>query len=73
MANACNPSTWEAETGGLWVQGQPGLHQDLVSEHQCICVCVCVCVCVFVGETLDLESLESTCPLRPPQSENLYF
>jgi hypothetical protein len=34
---------------------------------------VYVCVCVFVGETLDLESLESTCPLRPPQSENLYF
>ena len=23
MAHACNPSTWEAETGGSQVQGQP--------------------------------------------------
>ena len=24
MAHAFNPSTWEAEAGGFWVQGQPG-------------------------------------------------
>ena len=25
MARACNPSTWESETGGLQVHGQPQL------------------------------------------------
>lgn len=24
LAHYCNSSSWEAETGGLWVQGQPG-------------------------------------------------
>jgi hypothetical protein len=25
MVHVCDPSIWEAEKGGLWVQGQPGL------------------------------------------------
>jgi hypothetical protein len=30
--SACNPSTWEAETGGLRVWGQPGLHSQFQSN-----------------------------------------
>jgi hypothetical protein len=26
LAHTCNPITWEAETKGLTVQGQPGVH-----------------------------------------------
>jgi hypothetical protein len=26
---AYNSSTWEAEIGGLWVWGQPGLHREI--------------------------------------------
>jgi hypothetical protein len=26
VMHTCNPSIWEAEAGGSWVQGQPGLH-----------------------------------------------
>jgi hypothetical protein len=30
----CYPSTWKGNAGGLWVQGQPGLHkQDPVSKQ----------------------------------------
>jgi hypothetical protein len=29
VANACNPSIWEAEAEGLQVQGQPVLHSKL--------------------------------------------
>jgi hypothetical protein len=28
----CNSSTQKAETGGLWVQGQPGLHSKTLSQ-----------------------------------------
>jgi hypothetical protein len=28
----CNPSTWNADAGGLQVQGQPGLHSETVSK-----------------------------------------
>jgi hypothetical protein len=28
MVHACNPSTWEAETRGLQVPGQPGLYSQ---------------------------------------------
>jgi hypothetical protein len=31
VVNACNLSTWEAEVGGLTVQGQPRLHRDTLS------------------------------------------
>jgi hypothetical protein len=35
VVRACNPSTQEAETGVLQVQGQPGLHREtLVSKKQ---------------------------------------
>jgi hypothetical protein len=30
----CNPSTKKAEAGGLWVQGQPGLHNDSLSQKK---------------------------------------
>jgi hypothetical protein len=29
----CHPSTWEAETGGLQVQGQPEVSCDTVSKN----------------------------------------
>jgi hypothetical protein len=32
VAYACNPSTQEAETGGLWIQDQPGLHSEILSK-----------------------------------------
>ena len=32
MAHACNPSTWDAETGGLHVRGQP--QQVVRLSHQ---------------------------------------
>jgi hypothetical protein len=32
MAHTCNPRTLEAEAGGSYVQGHPGL-QDLVSNN----------------------------------------
>jgi hypothetical protein len=28
MVCVCNPSTWEAEAGGLLVTGHPGLHSE---------------------------------------------
>jgi hypothetical protein len=28
VAHAFNPSTWEAEAGGFWVRGQPGLQSE---------------------------------------------
>jgi hypothetical protein len=28
VAHAFNPSTWEAEAGGFWVRGQPGLESE---------------------------------------------
>lgn len=31
---ACNPSTWEAEAGGLGVQGQPGLSETKKLKKQ---------------------------------------
>jgi hypothetical protein len=52
-ARASNPSTQEAEAGGLWVKGQPGLHSEFEAS-QCYIArpClkkkkVCVCVCVY--------------------------
>ena len=32
MVPAWNPSTWEDEAGGLWVQGQPELHGEFQSS-----------------------------------------
>jgi hypothetical protein len=29
--HACEPSNWEAEAGGLQIQGQPGLHSKALS------------------------------------------
>lgn len=31
VTQACNPSMWEVETGGLEIYGQPWLHSDMVS------------------------------------------
>jgi hypothetical protein len=31
--NTCNPSTEEAEVGGLWVQGQPVLHSKTLPQN----------------------------------------
>jgi hypothetical protein len=33
-AHTCNPSTWEAETGGSRVQGQRGLHSKILSKKE---------------------------------------
>jgi hypothetical protein len=33
VVNTCNPSTPEAETGRLGIQGQPGLHNKTVSKE----------------------------------------
>jgi hypothetical protein len=33
VAHACNSSIWEAEAGGLKVQGQPGLHSKSLSQQ----------------------------------------
>lgn len=41
----CNPSTQGAETGGLQVQGQPGLHREF-QDH----VVYMVRPCVLEGE-----------------------
>jgi hypothetical protein len=32
VVHSCNPSTWEAEAGGLRVQGQPWLHNETLSQ-----------------------------------------
>jgi hypothetical protein len=32
IAPACNPCTWEAEVGGSYVWGQPGLHNKTLSQ-----------------------------------------
>jgi hypothetical protein len=34
VAHACNPSTWETETGGILFQGQPELHSKTLSQKQ---------------------------------------
>jgi hypothetical protein len=34
VVHACNPSTWKAETVGLRVPDQPGLHSDTLSSKQ---------------------------------------
>jgi hypothetical protein len=33
VAQAYKPSTWEAETGESRVQGQPGLHSNILSQR----------------------------------------
>jgi hypothetical protein len=33
VMQTCNPSTQEAETGGSWVQGQPGLYNETLSQQ----------------------------------------
>jgi hypothetical protein len=32
VLHTCNSSTWEVEAGGLTVQGQPGLHNEILSQ-----------------------------------------
>jgi hypothetical protein len=32
VVHTCNPSTWEAKTEGLWVQGQPMLHSETLKS-----------------------------------------
>jgi hypothetical protein len=32
VVHTCNPSTWEAEAGGLRVQSQPGLHSNTLPK-----------------------------------------
>jgi hypothetical protein len=32
LLHACNPSTWEAEVGGMLLQGQPWLHSEALSQ-----------------------------------------
>jgi hypothetical protein len=34
MMHPCNPSTWEAKTGGSQVQGQPGLHRENLTKKK---------------------------------------
>jgi hypothetical protein len=34
VAHTSNPSTGEAEAGGLRVQGQPGLHIETLSQNK---------------------------------------
>jgi hypothetical protein len=33
MVHVCNPNTFEAEVGGLQVEGQPGLHSNTMSQN----------------------------------------
>jgi hypothetical protein len=33
VAQAYYPSTWEAEAGGSWVSGRPGLHRETPSQE----------------------------------------
>jgi hypothetical protein len=33
VVHICNPSTWEAEGGGSWIWGQPGLHSKTESQN----------------------------------------
>jgi hypothetical protein len=33
VVHTCNPSTWEAEAGGLTVQGQHGQHRKTLSQN----------------------------------------
>jgi hypothetical protein len=33
VVHTYNPSTWEAEAGGSRVQGQPGLHNEILYEN----------------------------------------
>jgi hypothetical protein len=37
MVRVCNPSTEEAEAGGLWVWGQPGLHSKTLQVWKYFC------------------------------------
>jgi hypothetical protein len=34
LVHSCNASTWEAEAGGLWVPGQPRLHNKTTLPQQ---------------------------------------
>jgi inosine/xanthosine triphosphate pyrophosphatase family protein len=34
VAHTCNLSTWEAETIGLQIQVQPGLHSETLSQKK---------------------------------------
>jgi hypothetical protein len=34
VAHCYNPSTWEVETGGYWVQGQLALYREIISQNQ---------------------------------------
>jgi hypothetical protein len=34
MVHAYNPSMWETEAGGSWVQGQLGLHSETLSQKK---------------------------------------
>jgi hypothetical protein len=34
VVHACNPSNQEAEAGGSWVQGQPGLNSKTLSPKE---------------------------------------
>jgi hypothetical protein len=34
MVVTTNPSTWEAKAGGWRVQGQPGLHNKILSQKK---------------------------------------
>jgi hypothetical protein len=32
IVHACNPSTWMAEEGTSQIQGQPGIHSEILSQ-----------------------------------------
>jgi hypothetical protein len=34
VVHACNPNTWEVETGGLGVPGQPVPHSKILSQKR---------------------------------------
>jgi hypothetical protein len=55
----CNPSTWEAEAGGLWVWGQPGLYSKFQASLEYIlrpCLKEGKKVCVCAGGKKILEN-----------------
>jgi hypothetical protein len=47
VVHLCNPSIWEAETGGLQVQGQSGLHSDMLSQKPKSSIIFCQVILTF--------------------------
>ena len=56
VAHACNPSTWEAETGGSQVRGQPQLLSEAPTTLFSLCVFFYIIDCLIPSLLLALSS-----------------